>query len=92
MAQKVDNIAVMYRIMSALTDGEQTDTALNNGLEELTRVLFCEDATLWLANNEEKRIYAVAHYGENTVTGYSIEFGERVFSRMNLWTSIRMLL
>ncbi|MBR0118493.1 MAG: ATP-binding cassette domain-containing protein [Eubacterium sp.] len=76
MKKNVEDFSVIYNIMSALSDEAQTDQALEKGLEELSKHLHAEDITLWLLDKTEKRVYAVAHYGENSATGYSISAGD----------------
>ena len=72
------NIEIIWKVMGALENPQGTEEALTEALEIIRKQVQAEDATLWLKNREEKRLYAIVHSGENNVAGYSMEEGEGV--------------
>ena len=67
------NITTMWRIMDELQNANQLDSVLQSGLEILCASLPCEEACIWIRNDEDKRAYIVSCKKSTDFTGYSVE-------------------
>lgn len=76
------NIKAMWQIMDELQNANQLDSVLQSGLEILCDVLPCEEACMWIRNEEEKRVYIVTCKKEKDFTGYSIDEEKELVKRV----------
>lgn len=67
------NIKAMWQIMDELQNANQLDSVLQSGLEILCDTLPCEEACMWIRNEEEKRVYIVTCKKSRDYTGYSVD-------------------
>ena len=69
------NVQILWRMMNAFESGGETDSALAEALTLLRTGLNAEIAAMWLLNQQDRRLYAVTHSGEDSIVGLSIGCG-----------------
>ncbi len=67
------NVQILWRMMNAFESGGETDRALAEALTILRTGLDAETAVMWLLNQQDQRLYAVTHSGEDSIVGISID-------------------
>ena len=76
MNNKDRHIGIVWNIMLALQEDNDTEQALSSALEVLKGELNVPSACIWLLNREENKLYAAVSSGENSIAGYSISAGD----------------
>ncbi len=71
-----NNIRTVQQIMAILSSNVSMSNALAEALDQLRNELDADYAVIWLVNNDDQRLYAVAHSGDDLITGLSIEKSE----------------
>ena len=67
------NIQILWRMMNAFESGGETDRTLAEALTILRPGLDAEITVMWLLNQQDQRLYAVTHSGDDSIVGLSID-------------------
>ena len=75
MKDQLNSVQVLWKIMQMM-EGEQVESSLTDALEELLKTVNAKSGAVWLKDRETQHIYSIVSAGENSVSGFSIEFGQ----------------
>ncbi len=75
MAEKGHDVGVLWKLMQ-LMEGDDIVSSLSDALEALIQAVSAGTGVIWLKNRETEHIYSVISVGEDSVAGFSIEYGQ----------------
>ena len=73
MGKTTDRIDTIWQVLLALGQNDSAEQALTEAMDVIRGEIGIGEMTLWLYNDSEKRITAVAHAGDSSVVGYSTD-------------------
>ena len=82
MAANNEFIKMAWMIMDELQNSTQMESALQQILEKLCSEIRCEQASLWLRHEKDKRIYMIASKGNEDNTGFSIDLKDSLIGKV----------
>ena len=71
-------LQAIWRITEQLRTSDQLEDALSNGLEIISDEVGSEEGSLWLKNEDEKRLCAIVNVGSTSIAGISIAYGQGI--------------
>ncbi|MBR4928508.1 MAG: ATP-binding cassette domain-containing protein [Oscillospiraceae bacterium] len=92
MKEKKDRIEVLWQIMQALGGHDSAEDAFTEAMEIIRGEIGIGEMTVWLRDPEEARVVAIAHAGESSVAGYSVDpkdsvVGKVIATEKEIWAS-----
>ena len=80
----MDNIFVqtVWQIMEELRDANQLEDALSTSLDILKKAMRCEEGSIWMYDEQSKRVISVIASGMRANTGASVKLGEAVIGEV----------
>ena len=85
-----DRTEVIWKVLLELGKHDAADTALTEAMQVICDEVRAAEMTFWMLDEEQNRITAVAHVGEHSVVGCSIEpedslAGEALQTGSDIW-------
>ena len=80
----MENIFVqtVWQIMEELRDVNQLEDALSTSLDILKKAMRCEEGSIWMYDEQSKRVISVIASGMRANTGASVKMGEAVIGEV----------
>ncbi|MBP3729817.1 MAG: ATP-binding cassette domain-containing protein, partial [Lachnospiraceae bacterium] len=71
-------VQTIWKITEILQQSEQLEEALSESLDLIIQEVGCEEGSVWMINQEDRRVYAMLNAGKTDITGYSVDLGEGI--------------